>query len=71
MDQKCDGDHCRRHQSGEVRLIPTGTYSNAILCRACFAHEIAFRRDRNLTLADESRFDLPTWDSLAVYSVYS
>ena len=64
----CDGAHCRSAR-GEVRLLPTGGDGNAILCRACFDHELAYRIDRNLELSGENAFRIPTWDSLKVYEV--
>lgn len=60
----CDGDQCRS-STGEVRILPTGGGGNVIICRDCFDHEIAWRKDRNREVASE--FDLPTWDSLKVY----
>lgn len=54
---------------GEVRVLPTGGDSNAILCRRCFNCEIAFRQVRNRDLAKDSQFKLPTWGSLKVYRV--
>jgi len=53
---------------GEVRVLPTGGDSNAILCRRCFNREIAFRQDRNRDLAKDCQFDLPSWESLKVYA---
>lgn len=66
MNPNCDGGNCVI-ETGEVRVLPTGGDSNAILCRACFAREIAFRRERNRELSSDCKFDLPTWDSLKVY----
>lgn len=62
----CDNDKCLS-ASGEVRLLPTGGESNAILCRVCFEHEIQFRISRNRTLSQDCKFKLPAWTSLAVY----
>ena len=62
----CDGGHCRS-ATGEVRVLPSGGSSNLILCRACFDHEIRWRRDRNRDLGRDAQFKLPTWDSLRVY----
>jgi hypothetical protein len=62
----CDGAHCKADR-GEVRTLPTGGDSNAILCRSCFAYELSFRRDRNRELAPFARFDLPDWFDLAEY----
>lgn len=61
----CDGSGpCH---SGQVRVLPTGGDSNAILCRYCFNREIAFRVDRNRELSKDCQFKLPTWDSLKIY----
>lgn len=62
----CDGGHCKTSR-GQVRVLPTGGDSNAILCFACYLNEIAFRKDRNRELAEENRFDLPAWLDLKVY----
>ncbi len=66
-NNNCDNDKCRT-ATGEVRVLPTGGGSNAILCRACFCYEMDFRRERNRDLADSCKFDLPTWESLKVYA---
>jgi hypothetical protein len=63
----CDNYKCL-HPHSEVRLLPTGGDSNAILCRTCFEHELHFRRQRNRDLSLDCRFDLPSWDSLKVYA---
>lgn len=63
----CDGDQCRQ-SSGEVRVLPLGAGGNLILCRACYQHEIAFRRERNKKLSPNCRFDLPPWEALQVGS---
>lgn len=62
----CDGAHCVS-KIGEVRVLPTGVDSNAILCRACYTHEMKFRRERNYVLGKDAQFQLPTWESLKVY----
>jgi hypothetical protein len=62
----CDNDKCRQF-NGQVRVLPTGGDSNAILCHTCFDYEIRFRRERNRELSDDCKFDLPSWDSLKVY----
>ncbi len=64
----CDGSVCKS-SSGEVRVLPTGGGGNLILCRACYGHEMAYRRERNRRLAGDARFDIPAWESLAVYEV--
>ena len=62
----CDGDHCTTN-AGEVRLLPTGGGGNAILCADCYAHELAWRRERNKELGEDAQFDLPPWITLSVY----
>lgn len=52
---------------GQVRVLPTGGDSNAILCRRCFIREIVFRKERNLALSTDCRFDLPAWETLKPY----
>ncbi len=62
MNPMCDNDKCLS-ANGEVRLLPTGADSNAILCHACFDHELRFRRDRsahgNSTLAHANALPSP------------
>jgi len=65
VNWNCDGSG--PHTAGEVRVLPTGGDSNAILCRSCFDREIAYRRERNRELSKDCAFKLPTWDSLKVY----
>lgn len=52
---------------GQVRVLPTGGDSSAILCRSCFNREIAYRRDRNRELAKDCAFALPQWEQLKIY----
>ena len=66
----CDGSG--PHLTGEVKVLPVamgpeGSESNVILCRACFAHEIAWRRERNKTLNKKAQFALPKWEQLKTY----
>ena len=67
QNPNCDGSHCV-YAIGEVRLLPTGGDSNAILCRHCHNHEMNFRMIRNRELSKENQFKLPSWESLRVYS---
>lgn len=64
----CDGSGpC---DSGSVRLLPLSRnpdHGNLILCRCCFKHEIAWRRQRNRDLAKDCAFALPRWEDLAPY----
>lgn len=62
----CDNDKCKS-AIGEVRVLPIGGDSNAILCHACYAHEMAFRAERNIELGKAYQFDLPKWEDLKVY----
>jgi hypothetical protein len=62
------------HGGDEVRVLPAGGDSNAILCRSCFGREMMFRLDRNrenfakaTTRHSVPPFDIPTWESLKVY----
>lgn len=66
-NNNCDNDKCTK-SDGEVRLLPTGGSSNAILCRTCFEHEIQFRKERNKELGSTFKFKLPAWEDLKVYS---
>ena len=66
QNPNCDGGYCTR-EAGEVRRLPTGGNSAAILCRSCYEYEIAYRRERNKELAKDCAFDLPAWDSLKTY----
>lgn len=62
----CDNDKCLK-ENGEVRVLPIGGSSNAILCKTCFWHEIAFRKERNKELGNAFQFDIPKWEDLKVY----
>lgn len=62
----CGGSHCVS-TDGQVRVLPTGGDSNAILCQACFDHEFAWRKQRNEELGWNA-FKVPTWESLEIYS---
>ncbi len=66
QNNMCDGSHCTS-ETGEVRLLPTGGDSNAILCRSCHFHEISWRKERNRSLSLDCRFPLPAWEDLAAY----
>lgn len=63
----CDGSHCQS-SVGQVRVLPYSRDGNLILCLHCYAYEIAWRRDRNKSLAKDCQFDLPKWEELAVYT---
>ncbi len=57
----CDGGHCR-YNDGDVRIYPLGSGGNLILCRACWEHENAFRRDRG-----NQAWPLVNWDTAGRY----
>lgn len=61
----CDGSSCVS-DDGEVRVLPTSSQSNAILCRICYGREMLWRQDRNRVVA--TPFDLPQWEDLKVYA---
>lgn len=67
MNPNCDGSG-PHILNGQVRVLPTGGDSNAILCKLCYRREIAFRRDRNKELGKDAQFKLPAWEELKVYS---
>jgi len=68
QNPNCDGSHCRS-KTGEVRKLPTGgsSGSNIIYCRACYEHEMAYRRDRNASVVGIIPYPLPKWEDLEVY----
>jgi hypothetical protein len=58
----CDGGHCKA-AAGQVRRLPHGAdphHGASILCRDCYEHEAAYRRERG--------WDTPPWESLEVYA---
>jgi hypothetical protein len=65
MQNNCDGSG--PHQSGVVKILPTGGDGNAILCRACYEREMAWRRMRNEELREAGRFEIPWWGELVEY----
>ena len=64
QNPNCDGTRCTDPNS-EVRVLPYGGGGNLIVCKACYEHEIKFRKER---IAAGVQFELPTWKSLEVYS---
>lgn len=52
---------------GEVRVLPIGEDSNAILCRACFWREIDERKHQNGVLRHGLQWETPDWNDLKVY----
>ncbi len=65
-NNNCDGSG-PHSINPEVRVLPTGGDSNAILCFTCFLRELQFRKQRNKELSKESQFKLPSWESLKKY----
>lgn len=63
----CDNDKCL-NCNGEVRVLPTGGSSNAILCKECFKYELRYRASRNIELSKACVFKLPNWEDLEVYN---
>jgi hypothetical protein len=59
----CDGSCCEDKPVGLVRVLPDGD-GNILLCFDCFEHEMEFRRERNLHLDAQNKYELPTWESL-------
>ena len=72
QNPNCCGSHCRS-SVGEVRVLPyvrkMRRYlgGNMILCYHCYAHELAYRRERNRELGEFAQYDLPKWDDLKKY----
>ena len=62
----CDNDYCH-WSDGQIRVLPLGGAGNALLCRACYQHEIEWRKGRNRELGKAFQFDIPDWESLKVY----
>lgn len=60
QNPNCCGARCTK-EKGEVRILPIGGGGNLTLCRACFKHEMSYRRTayRNP--------ELPDWHSLKLY----
>lgn len=65
-NNNCDNDKCL-HPNGQIRVLPTGGSGNALLCRACFNHEMHYRKIRNIDLGDAYKFKIETWENLRVY----
>ena len=64
FNSDCDGSG--PHSCGEIRILPITRDSNAVVCHACYRHEMAFR----LGITANGSLpvpDLPSWESLKVY----
>lgn len=59
----CDGDVCTS-AAGETRKLPIGGGGNLLLCRACFDHEMAYRRE--LEEDGRGKQDIPEWGDLEI-----
>lgn len=66
-NNNCDGSNCKC-ETGPVKYIPLGD-GGLILCKACYQHEMNWRRGCNRELLKENRFDLPTWQQLEIYKI--
>ena len=63
----CDGANCSS-DTGDVRLYPLGAEplrGNMILCISCWAHENAFRLDRDYDQHDD--WPLHDWNDAKPY----
>jgi len=49
------------HEATKVRRLSTGGGSGVYLCRAHWAKEMAWRKQRNKTLARSNRFSIRKW----------
>lgn len=67
QNNNCDGSGPCSPVNQQVRVLPTGGDSNAILCFACYNREISYRRERNKELSKDCQFALPKWEDLKVY----
>ena len=67
FNNSCDGGHLTNM---EVRLLPLNKDqgSNLIVCFNHYLEEIKWRKMRNIALGDFAKFDLPTWESLEIYT---
>lgn len=68
----CDNDKCISPH-GEVRVLPIGGDSNAILCWACYKHEMRYRKMMNRGLYGSTPppatpFKIPAWEDLKIYN---
>lgn len=65
----CDNDKCR-DPGGQVRVYPLGAGGNLILCRSCWEHENAYRRDRQRDYGQPHAAELfptPDWERGVIY----
>ena len=62
--ERYDCDGAGPHARGLIRKLPLGGGANLLVCAFCFEKEIAYRKDRNMHLAVENRFELPDFAEL-------
>lgn len=70
VNYNCDGQgfgNCTGEHS-QVRSLPLGGGANVIVCHSHYNNEINFRKIRNNYLDNSAKFDLPSWESLEVYT---
>jgi hypothetical protein len=63
---ECGGSHCTE-ATGEVRVLPLGGGANLILCRPCFNHENAYRRQRGRETGNPEGWPVVDWDTAKPY----
>lgn len=63
----CDCDGSGPHSGDDVRLLPMGGGSNAILCRACWDYEIEYRREISKGSSLQQFCQFPKWEDGKVY----
>jgi hypothetical protein len=66
QNPNCSGGHCRS-ETGPVKVYPLGGGGNLILCRACWAHENDYRRQRGLDTRAPENFPVLDWDGAELY----
>ena len=67
INPECSGSHCRPGGTKEVRVYPLGGGANLILCRACFGHENAYRRERQRETKRPADWPEVEWETAARY----
>ena len=66
----CDGDTCQRGDERTVKVMLLAGDANLILCRACWAVELRWRKERNQELEPHCQFPLPTWAGARRYETH-
>jgi hypothetical protein len=62
----CCGGRCLR-ATGEVRVYPLGGGGNLILCRDCWRHENAYRRECGAHYGRPEEWPQLDWNAAKVY----